>query len=130
MITWVGMVVYGKEVWLSKGEAFSVVFGLLARFAPSEVKVQDPARCKACTAQYESISDGCVDCYHCFALAGEASRQLNIRPFGAGLLRDQAASPSLLALVVLVLSTVTFDGFTATPVWVDIVSAVLPHSVF
>ena len=101
MITWVGMVVYGKEVWLSKGEAFSVVFGLLARFAPSEVKVQDPAQC-------------------------ESSRQLNIRPFGAGLLRDQVASPSLLALVVLLLSTVTFDGFTATPVWVDIVSAALP----
>ena len=101
MVTWTGMVIYGKEVWLSKGEAFSVVFGLLARFAPSEVKVQDTD-------------------------AGETSHQFNIRPFGAGLLRDQAASPSLLALVVLVLSTVTFDGFTATPVWVDIVSALLP----
>ena len=101
MVTWTGMVIYGKEVWLSKGEAFSVVFGLLARFAPSEVKVQNTD-------------------------AGETSRQFNIRPFGAGLLRDQEASPSLLALVVLVLSTVTFDGFTATPVWVDIVSALLP----
>ncbi len=101
MVTWTGMVIYGKEVWLSKGEAFSVVFGLLARFAPSEVRVQ--------------ATD-----------ADETSRQLNIRPFGAGLLRDQAASPSMLALVVLLLSTVTFDGFTATPVWVDIVSALLP----
>ena len=101
MVTWTGMVIYGKEVWLSKGEAFSVVFGLLARFAPTEVKLQD-------------TDDG------------ETSRQLNIRPFGAGLLRDQAASPSMLALVLLVLSTVTFDGFTATPVWVDIVSALLP----
>ena len=101
MVTWTGMVIYGKEVWLSKGEAFSVVFGLLARFAPTEVKLQDTD-------------------------AGDTFRQLNIRPFGAGLLRDQAASPSLLALVVLVLSTVTFDGFTATPVWVDILSALLP----
>ena len=126
MVTWTGMVIYGKEVWLSKGEAFSVVFGLLARFAPSEVRVQDPAGCKACPAQCEAFSDGCVDCYRCFALGDETSRRLNIRPFGAGLLRDQAASPSLLALVVLVLSTVTFDGFTATPVWVDIVSALLP----
>ena len=126
MVTWTGMVIYGKEVWLSKGEAFSVVFGLLARFAPSEVNVQDPASCKACPAQCEAFSDGCVDCYHCFALANEASRRLNIRPFGAGLLRDQEASPSLLALVVLVLATVTFDGFTATPVWVDIVQALLP----
>ena len=119
MVTWTGMVIYGKDVWLSKGEAFSVVFGLLARFAPSEVRVQDPARCKVCPAQCEASSDGCVDCYRCFAVAGETSRRLNIRPFGAGLLRDQAASPSLLALVVLVLATVTFDGFTATPVWVE-----------
>ncbi len=126
MITWTGMVIYGKDVWLSKGEAFSVVFGLLARFAPSEVRVQDPARCKVCPAQCEASSDGCVDCYRCFAVAGETSRRLNIRPFGAGLLRDQPASPSLLALVVLVLATVTFDGFTATPVWVDIVSVLLP----
>ena len=126
MITWTGMVIYGKDVWLSKGEAFSVVFGLLARFAPSEVRVQDPARCKACPVQCEASSDGCVDCYRCFALAVETSRRLNIRPFGAGLLRDQPASPSLLTLVVLVLATVTFDGFTATPVWVDIVSALLP----
>ena len=126
MVTWTGMVIYGKEAWLSKGETFSVVFGLLARFAPSEVRVQDPGHCKACRAQCEAFSDGCVDCYRCFALADETSRRLNIRPFGAGLLRDQAASPSLLALVVLVLSTVTFDGFTATPIWVDIVSAVLP----
>ena len=59
MVTWTGMVIYGKEVWLSKGEAFSVVFGLLARFAPSEVKLQDTD-------------------------AGETSRRLNIRPFGAG----------------------------------------------
>ena len=101
MVTWTGMVIYGKEVWLSKGEAFSVVFGLLARFAPTEVKLQDTD-------------------------AGETSRRFNIRPFGAGLLRDQAASPSMLALVLLVLSTVTFDGFTSTPVWVDIVSALLP----
>ena len=126
MITWIGMVVYGKEVWLSKGEAFSVVFGLLARFSPSEVRVQDADACKVCPAQCEAFSNGCVDCYRCFAMAGETSRRFNIRPFGAGLLRDQAASPSLLALVLLVLSTVTFDGFTATPVWVDIVSALLP----
>ncbi|MDP6786320.1 MAG: hypothetical protein QGI13_04240 [Rhodospirillales bacterium] len=33
-ITWTGMALYGREVWLKNGETFSAVFGLLARFAP------------------------------------------------------------------------------------------------
>lgn len=33
-ITWYGMFLYGREVWLANGEAFSVYFGLLARLAP------------------------------------------------------------------------------------------------
>ena len=34
LITWAGMRLYGRDVWLRHGEAFSVAFGLLARFAP------------------------------------------------------------------------------------------------
>src|SRR5687767_8141131 len=33
-ITWAGMFLYGREAWLARGEAFSLAFGLLARFAP------------------------------------------------------------------------------------------------
>jgi hypothetical protein len=35
-ITWAGMARYGREVWLGNAEAFSVCFGLLARFAITE----------------------------------------------------------------------------------------------
>jgi hypothetical protein len=34
LITWTGMFLYGRETWLARGEAFSLAFGLLARFAP------------------------------------------------------------------------------------------------
>jgi hypothetical protein len=34
LITWVGMARYGVDSWLRYGEAFSVVFGLFARFGP------------------------------------------------------------------------------------------------
>jgi len=34
--TWLGMLVFDREVWLTHGEAFSVAFGVLARFSPIE----------------------------------------------------------------------------------------------
>ena len=42
LITLYGMAFCGKETWLHRGEAFSVFFGLLGRFAPTEVRVKDP----------------------------------------------------------------------------------------
>src|SRR5215218_4863118 len=45
MFTWSSMVLFGKETWLQKGEAFSVYFGILGRFAPTEVRVSDPQLC-------------------------------------------------------------------------------------
>ena len=51
LITLYGMAFFGKETWLRRGEAFSVFFGLLGRFAPTEVRVKDPAVCLDC--------DGC-----------------------------------------------------------------------
>ena len=44
-----GMHVYGKRQWLRHGEAFSVVFSLLAKFAPTEVRVNAPTVCDECT---------------------------------------------------------------------------------
>jgi hypothetical protein len=34
LITWLGMLAFGRETWTANGEAFSVYFGLLARIAP------------------------------------------------------------------------------------------------
>jgi hypothetical protein len=34
VITWYGMFLFGRDVWLANGEAFSVYFGLLAGLAP------------------------------------------------------------------------------------------------
>src|SRR6516225_12399545 len=41
-----------------------------------------------------------------------------LRPFGAGLLAGGPASPSMTAFVLLLLSTVLYDGLLATPQWV------------
>jgi hypothetical protein len=41
-----------------------------------------------------------------------------LRPFGAGLLADGAASASMMAFVLMLLSTVLYDGLLSTPQWV------------
>ena len=40
VVTWIGMAAFGEEVWLRRGEAFSIFFGVLGRFAPTEVRVK------------------------------------------------------------------------------------------
>ena len=38
-LTWLGMLLFGRAEWLRRGEVFSLVFGLIARFAPTEARV-------------------------------------------------------------------------------------------
>lgn len=106
-ITWLGMICFGKHRWLGAGEAFSIAFGVLARFAPTEVRVRDR-------------HGECIDCYERLERAKEQDREWNLRPFAVGLLRNGAGSASMTAFVLLMLATVTFDGFAATPVWVNL----------
>jgi hypothetical protein len=37
-LSWLGMFLFGRSTWLAHGEVFAVVFGLLARFAPNQVR--------------------------------------------------------------------------------------------
>lgn len=34
LITWIGMVMFGRTVWLERGEAFALAFGVFARLSP------------------------------------------------------------------------------------------------
>ncbi|MGH7829314.1 MAG: hypothetical protein ACREP8_03975 [Candidatus Binatia bacterium] len=116
-ITWIGMLLFGREQWLRHGEAFSLVFSLLARFAPTELRVSSPKPCRRCPEECRGYDGECVNCYECFAKAEPPDRQWNLRPFAAGLVRKEEVSLSSMCFVLLLLSTVTFDGFMATPLW-------------
>ena len=95
-VTWSGMALFGRECWLRRGEAFSIVFGLFARFAP-------------------------LRAHH------DGDREtLDVRPYAVGLLSREPVSPSLMVFVLLLLSTLTFDGFKDTPFWATSVETVLP----
>ena len=45
------------------------------------------------------------------------TREWRLRPPAAGLLKTDGMSGSMVVLVVLMLATVSFDGFTETPLW-------------
>lgn len=95
LITWSGMLVFGRERWLRGGEVFSVFFGTLARFSPTEFR------------------------------AGNPDPEWALRPYGAGLLTTEPIHASQMMFVLVMLSTVTFDGFIETPLWVAIVDWIL-----
>ncbi|MEK9673234.1 MAG: hypothetical protein VW268_12145 [Rhodospirillaceae bacterium] len=84
-ITWTGMAVFGRDVWLRHGEVFHNVFWLLARFAPFEG------------------SDG----------------RLRLRLPSTGLVTEQPASLSQTVFILVLLTSVTFDGILETPAWRD-----------
>lgn len=88
LVTWAGMAVYGRAVWLSRGDPFASVFGLFARLAPVELRVSSPRWCRLCNGACEGAGGGCVNCLECFIRAPEADRQLNLP-------RRQAASSAV-----------------------------------
>lgn len=117
LLTWTGMLLFGRTAWLRQGDPFMVAFGILARFAPTEIRVTDRDACRRCAPPCTAQDGPCINCGECFAHAPPSGQELNLRPFGAGLLHTRDITPSLVVFVLLLLSTVTYDGFTATPAW-------------
>jgi len=96
-LTWAAMAAFGREAWLERGEAFSLAFGVFGRFAP--LGAPEPA------------ADGEPRCWH-------------LRPFASALVVERPCRLSVTVFVLVMLATVTFDGFKETPLWGDIVQAV------
>lgn len=96
LVTWAGMYVFGRDIWLARAEAFSVCFGMLSRFAITE---SAPGR--------------------------ESGRPaLWLRPPAVGLLVERPVSASLVAFVILLLASVSFDGIAETPFWAGVLDQV------
>jgi hypothetical protein len=122
VVTWAAMFLVGRTAWLQNGDPFAVAFGILARFAPMEIRTG----ARLCARPGGERSDGgenCMNCSDCFDRAPPAEREWNLRPFGVGLLRTSDITPSMVVFVLLMLATVTFDGFTATPLWATVENA-------
>ena len=98
-LTWLGMLLFGRAQWLRHGEVFTLVFGLLARFAPTEVRE-----------------------------SGSGGRALYLRPYGVGLLSREPVPASMVVLVLAMLAAVCFDGFMETPLWASILEYYAPSA--
>jgi hypothetical protein len=110
VLTWGGMVVYGKDAWVRSGDAFSVYFDLLARFAPTEARVKSGAISRHCAGDRTTAES-----------AASEDPELCLRPFAVVLCRLDPPAPDRMVFVVLVLAGVTYDGLLATPLWLELV---------
>ena len=93
-LTWVAMAAFGRNVWIAHGEAFSLAFAVLGRFAP----LGAPER---------ASPDGRPNRWY-------------LRPYAGGLVVETPCHLSMTVFVLLMLATVTFDGFKETPLWADL----------
>jgi hypothetical protein len=97
-VTLAGMILFGRDEWLERCEAFTVLFGIVGRFSPVEAERDETGR----------IS------------------MVYLRPSGVGLLKPSSTGWDRVVFVILMLSTLAFDGILATPSWQDFTIALEP----
>jgi hypothetical protein len=97
-VTLAGMILFGRDEWLEHCEGFTVLFGIVARFGPVEAERDEHGRIAV----------------------------VYLRPWGVGLLKPAPTGWDWVVFVILMLSTLAFDGILATPAWQDFTVALEP----
>ena len=97
-VTLVGMFLFGRDEWLEHCEGFTVLFGIVGRFSPVEAERDETGRIA----------------------------MVYLRPWGVGLLKPSPTGWDRVVFVILMLSTLAFDGILATPSWQDFTVALKP----
>ena len=98
-ITLAGMILFGRDEWLQRCEGFTVLFDIVGRFGPVEAERDETGRI---TAVY-------------------------VRPWGVGLLKPAQSGWDRVVFVILMLSTLAFDGIEGTRSWADFTVATEPY---
>jgi hypothetical protein len=115
----VAMAAFGTEVWLARGELFTVVARTFARFAPVELYVRRPAQpCRA----HRCIDDERINCPSCWLDADPEDRGVRLRSYGSGVRREPPLGFGGGTFVLALLATVVYDGFSQTQKYVDLQS--------
>ena len=98
VITLAGMFFFGRDEWLEHCEAFTVLFSIVGRFGPIEGERDQSGKFRA----------------------------VYVRPWGVGLLEPIGTGWDRVLFVILMLSTLAFDGISATPTWQDFTATLAP----
>jgi hypothetical protein len=98
VLTLAGMFLFGRDAWLTHCEAFTVLFDIVGRFGPVEAERDEQGRAVA----------------------------VYLRPWGVGLLKPMPGGWDRVGFIILMLSTLAFDGISATPAWQDFNVALEP----
>ncbi|HXM55908.1 MAG TPA: hypothetical protein VOB72_11015 [Candidatus Dormibacteraeota bacterium] len=98
VVTVGGMLLFGRDRWLASCEGFTVLFSIIGRFGPIETERDEAGRLQG----------------------------VWLRPWGTGLLQRQRAGWDWVVFVILMLSSLAFDGIIATPAWQSFDQAMSP----
>ena len=118
-VTWLGMWLFGRYVWLENGEIFSIFFKFLGRFSASEYRVENTSEETDCIFK-NGENNRCINHLACFEKAKVEDRRWSLRPWAVGLLTNGPLRLSSCIFVLLMLASVTFDGLLATPLWASL----------
>ncbi len=98
VVTLTGMFLFGRDAWLAHCEGFTVLFDIVGRFGPVEAERDEHGRVVA----------------------------VYLRPWGVGLLKPMPGGWDRVGFIILMLSTLAFDGISSTPAWQDFNVALEP----
>ena len=121
-VTWIGMLAFGAPAWLAHGEAFTLLFGVLARFSPTALRVADREICRRANCPPDEDGE-CTDCPEAFLLAPPEKRAITLRGYGVGLIVQHPLSLSMVIVVLMVLALVAFEGSMDTAQWIDLMTS-------
>src|SRR5260370_5891915 len=97
-VTLAGMFLFGRDQWLEHCDAFRVLFSIVGRFGSVEAERDEHGQFRA----------------------------VYVRPWGVGLLNPIGSGWDRVLFVILMLSSLAFDGISATPTWQDFMAALVP----
>ena len=98
IVSIIGMLVYGKNIWLNRCEVFNVYYNIMGSFGFLE---------------FERSGHGEL-------------KNINIRPPVVGLLKLQTDSISFVVFHIILLATITFDGLSETFIWYKAIDLFVP----
>jgi len=111
-LNFAGILLFGEDDWLQHAEAFSVYFRIISWLSP--LSIHPHGHCSNCECNQ---SENCLNCHKC--LTSSRPKQLDVTLPSLNLLSVGQLSLSNTVFVILALSTVSFDGFSRTFLWLS-----------